>query len=425
MIIDNIFAIKSYQGSQRLPLFDAQAPLSTNPVYTGFISNIQAIYATQNTNGAVPIFYKTNNAPDTKSSLRFLEPQQSYYFISKANSVFPYSIPYLGNIIPAPYRNCPSVDVIPSKITLTRESGNYYYFNSDVSNLNIGYPYTYQVKVLNSNWPVSAHPTSGTITSSQLGNNIMSVIRFDWDNGVVDYNTFLPSGTNISQLDKKNLFALVEISLDAPQDLDCPKIVDLMLIQCNECLLDPTPTPTPTMTVTPTVTLTPTKTETPTPTPTKTETPTPTPTATITPTITPTKTVTPTITPTITPTNTITPTITPTLTLTPSITPSITPTKTPTPTPTPNFMNELTIVTSNISVSSNGITFTANAGDKLAFNAIVSPVSPPVTMNIVVGAQQVAQVVFAGEYIGRPFRFTRSSTGLSYNGIFASGFVYL
>lgn len=67
----------------------------------------------------------------------------------------------------------------------------------------------------------------------------------------------------MSQIDRNNLFAIVEVSLNSVQNLDCPKIVDLMLLQCNNCIPLPTPTPTPTATTTPTLTPTPTPTRTP------------------------------------------------------------------------------------------------------------------------------------------------------------------
>jgi len=266
MIIDNIFNIKTYAGSQALPLFNAPNTLATNPAYTTFLNNIFTIYGTQTVDGSIPVFYKTNNSPDPKSSLRALDPQQSYYFISKADAVLPYNIPYLGNLLPAPYRNCPTVDVIPSKVTLTASSGNYYYLINDVGNLNTAYPYTYEVKVLSTNWKVTTLAPSGTVASSQPTNTIISALRFDTDAGVTDYSTFLPPSTSSSQIDRNNLFAIVEVSLNSPQNIDCPKIVDLMLLQCNNCIPAPSPTPTPTVTTTPTLTPTPTPTRTPAPT---------------------------------------------------------------------------------------------------------------------------------------------------------------
>lgn len=349
MIIDNIFNIKTYAGSQALPLFNAPNTLATDPTYTAFINNIATIYGTQTVDGAIPIFYKTNNSPDPKSSLRSLDPQQSYYFISKADATLPYNIPYSGTLLPSPYRNCPTVDVIPSRVTLTSTSGNYYYLINDVGNLNIAYPYTYEVKVLSSNWKVTTLAASGTVASSQPTNTIISALRFDTDAGVTDYSTFLPPSTSSSQIDKNNLFAIVEVSLNSPQNIDCPKIVDLMLLQCNNCIPAASPTPTPTVTATPT----------------------------------------------------------------------LTPTPTPTKTPAPTFDSQLTIVASNTPVSANGISINASIGDRLDYSVISPRVGQGRAINIFVSAVQVGRVDYTSDYVGRPFRYYRASTGLTYLGTFS------
>ena len=252
MIIDNLFTIKTYLGSEALPLFNAPSGLANSSTYTTFMNNISTIYGTQNSNGSIPVFYKTNNTPDPKSSLLSLEPNKSYYFISKANSSFPYNIPYGGFMMPAPYNNCPSIDLIPQQISLNSSSGNYYYFNQDISNLNVGYEYVYKFTTLSSNWPVSYNPSSGLLCSSKNLNNIASVIRFDRDVNVNDYSLFLPSGVPASQLDRNNLFAVVQVSMESTSNISCPKVVDIITIGCNNCIPQPSPTPTATPTPTPT-----------------------------------------------------------------------------------------------------------------------------------------------------------------------------
>jgi len=241
------------------------------------------------------------------------------------------------------------VDVIPSRVTLTASSGNYYYLINDVGNLNTAYPYTYEVKVLSSNWKVTTLAPSGTVASSQPSNTIISALRFDTDAGVTDYSTFLPPSTSSSQIDRNNLFAIVEVSLNSPQNIDCPKIVDLMLLQCNNCIPAPSPTPTPTVTTTPT----------------------------------------------------------------------LTPTPTPTKTPAPTFDSQLTTVQNNTAVAANGITFTAGLQDRLDYTLISPRVGQARAVNIFVGATQVARVDYTSDYVGRSFRYYRSSTGLSYVGTFS------
>jgi hypothetical protein len=253
MIIDNIFAIKPYLGSLSLPLINPPTGLSSTATYTTFMTNISAIYSTQSNNGGIQVFYKTANSPDIRSTLTSLDPRQSYYFVSKTNASLPYSIPYSGALLnyTSP-STCTSLDIVPDRVVLTSTSGNFYYYGQNLSNLSIGEEYQYSFRVVESNWPIKIMPASGKLQSSQATNNFSALIRFDSDAGVTDYSSFLPAGTEIAQLDKKNLFAMVEVSVQPPNTIGCPKVVDILTIQCNSCL--PLPTPTPTVTPSPTPT---------------------------------------------------------------------------------------------------------------------------------------------------------------------------
>jgi len=257
MIIDNVFNIKTYLGSQALPVVNPPASLASDATYSTFISNISSIYGTQAINGSIPYLFKTGGVVDVNSTLKTLEPKQSYYFVSKSNAVFPYNIPYSGSLMPfTTYGNCPVVNLSSDIVVLTSTSGNHYYCNQNISNLNIGENYTYSFRVVDSNWPVTIFPSSGSLQSSQNVNNIGALIRFDNDSGVTDYSTFLPPRTSLSQLDKKNLFAVIEVSVTAPSNIGCPKVLDTFMMQCNSCV--PLPTPTPSVTPTPTPTPVPT-----------------------------------------------------------------------------------------------------------------------------------------------------------------------
>jgi hypothetical protein len=264
MIIDNVFNIKTYLGSEPLPLINAPVALASNSNYITFINNITAIYGTQAVNGAIPTFYKVGNLVDNNSSLKVLEPRKSYYFISKSNVTFPYNIAYSGLLMPfTSFENCPTVNLSNDIVTLTSTSGNYYYMNQNINNLNIGEDYKYSFKVVNSNWPITIVPTSGDLQSSQSANNVGAIIRFDNDANVTNYSTFLPPNTNLDQLDRNNLFGIIEVSVESPSNLGCPKFVDAFIIHCLSCIPARTPTPTPTSTLTPTPTTTPTPTPTP------------------------------------------------------------------------------------------------------------------------------------------------------------------
>ena len=184
---------------------------------------------------------------------------------------------------------------------------------------------------------------------------------------------------------------------------DCRIGEDVLTVIC-----DPAPSQTPTATTTPT--------NTPTVTPTKT--PTNTPTNTVTSSVTPSS-----VTQTPTPTVTTTPSVTPTNTGTPQPTNTMTPTNTRTPTPTPTnpFGNILTIISSYSPVSSNGVTFNGMIGDTLEFSTVSPRSGNAQSMNIVVSGNQVAQVDFASDYLGKTFRYYRASSGISYSGSFSSG----
>lgn len=183
---------------------------------------------------------------------------------------------------------------------------------------------------------------------------------------------------------------------------DCRVGEDILTVIC-----DPAPSQTPTATATPTNT----------PTGTPTSTPTNTPTNTVTSSVTPSS-----VTQTPTPTVTTTPSVTPTITGTPQPTNTMTPTNTRTPTPTPTnpFGNVLIIASSYSPVSSHGITFNGMVGDKLEFSTVSPRSGNAQTMNILVAGNQVAQVDFASDYIGKVFRYTRYSSGISYTAFFAN-----
>lgn len=253
MIIDNVFAIKPYLGSVALPLLNPPSGLMATSTYSTFMNNIVAIYSTQSSDGSIPVFYKTGNAVNVQSTLSALEPRQSYYFVSKNNVSLPYNIPHTGTLLSfSSPSTCTALDIIPDRVTMTSGSGNYYFYNQNLTNLTVGEPYSYGFKVLHSNWPITIVPMSGLVQSSQTTNNFSAVLRFDSDTGVTNYANFLPSGTDPNQLDKKNLFAMVEVSVQPPASVNCPKVVDVLTLVCNQCVPQPTPSPTPTPTPTPT-----------------------------------------------------------------------------------------------------------------------------------------------------------------------------
>ena len=98
MIITSRYFVFTYLGKDPLPLLEAPKNLSTDDLtkYNKFISSAQTIYTSQATNGLIPTFYKTNNAPDPNSSLKTLETNKSYYVIMNSNATYPVNILPVG-----------------------------------------------------------------------------------------------------------------------------------------------------------------------------------------------------------------------------------------------------------------------------------------------------------------------------------------
>lgn len=337
MLINSLYSINTYLGTESLSL-------CYNPEISSFLDNIVAIYGTQSIDGSIPLFINTDDGSDVRSSLCFLKPNESYFFILKTDSPLPLTIPHRGRLASiVPSKKCPSLNIIDHEVGLSTGNGNYFFYYQPVNNLEIGIEYTYYIEVLGSNWPIKIWNSQGTIKSSQTTNQISSLVSFDIDYEDTDYSQFLPSHSDIKDVDRDQVFAIIQTRIKSPESFNCRNITDFFILRCNRCLPEPfppTPTPTPTITKTPelspSASTTPTNTPTITPTKTITNTPTPTPTTTPTQTTTPTNTQTPTNSPSNTPSLSISPTIslTPTITNSPTVTSTVTPTETPTQTPT-------------------------------------------------------------------------------------------
>lgn len=333
MLINSLYSINTYLGTESLSL-------CYNPEISSFLDNIVAIYGTQSIDGSIPLFINTDDGSDVRSSLCFLKPNESYFFILKNDSPLPLAIPHRGRLASiVPSKKCPSLNVIDHEVGLSTGNGNYFFYYQPVNNLEIGIEYTYYIEVLGSNWPIKIWNSQGTIKSSQTTNQISSLVSFDIDYEDTDYSQFLPSHSNIKDVDRDQVFAIIQTRIKSPESFNCRNITDFFILRCNRCLPEPfppTPTPTPTITKTPELSPSASTTPTNTPTITPTKTITNTPTSTTTPTTTPTNTQTPTNSPSNTPSLSISPTIslTPTITNSPTVTSTVTPTETPTQTPT-------------------------------------------------------------------------------------------
>lgn len=245
----------------------------------------------------------------------------------------------------------PSSSISSSDITLSAD--HYYYCSPIITGMVPGESYTYTINSVGGNWPVLCWPTTGKVSSSKGYEAIDIAISFcpklsyclpGTPNLLPNYT--LTADYNQSYADK-NLFTILNISVQQDSYPFINAISDQLSIRCNGCLPQPTPSPTTT--------------------------------------------------------------------------------PTPTPTPMPLFDTSLIITSNSVLVASAAsITLAASYLDKLEFNTIIDSAIPVIIMDLYIGASQVASVTYPGNvYNNKPFRFTLSSTGIKYTGIFKEGSVTL
>jgi hypothetical protein len=253
MVITNEFNIERYIGKDPLPLLSAPSNISSELLakYNTFISNISTIYGTQNSNGSIPVFYKSaNNTPNPNSTLTSLQSGEEYYFISRSSSTFPYDIPAIGGAISNPTVTptcdsrspcCPSVFFNNSTVSLSGPPENTYaYISASVTGLIPGKVYTYNYSSVAANWPAKITPISGTLLPSSGVESIDSIF------------TFCPSTTDCpgcfpyvldcypdKDIVKKNIYSILELKVSGPNSSSCDVVADRITIRCNKCLPEP------------------------------------------------------------------------------------------------------------------------------------------------------------------------------------------
>jgi hypothetical protein len=247
MLINNEFAIERYNGQSPLTLLNPPTNMdsTTTQQYNLFMSNIVTIYGSQNSNGSLPVFFKSaNGTPNTSSTLTQLEVGQEYYFISKNSISFPYAIPSIGGPSVSSCETlepcCPVVAFTSDNITLSGPPESIYaYPVARVSGLIPGNEYSYSFESVAANWPSKISPISGTFVAKSYSENIDSVFSFCPTSG--DCNNYFTHTTD-SNINKdyaqKNIFSNIKIKLYPAQNSDCPIMTDNILIKCNKCLPD-------------------------------------------------------------------------------------------------------------------------------------------------------------------------------------------
>lgn len=150
----------------------------------------------------------------------------------------------------------PSSSLISSDITLI--SDHYYYFSPLITGMIPGESYTYTINSMGGNWPILCWPTTGTVSSSKGYKAIDIAVSF-----CPKLSYCLPGTPNLlsnysltadynQTYANKNLFTILNISVQQDNYPFTNAVSDQLSIRCNECLPLPTPSPTATPTPTPT-----------------------------------------------------------------------------------------------------------------------------------------------------------------------------
>lgn len=227
MIINSEYTIAQYDGKMDLALTGVYpAPHITigsiqDTQYRTFINNIKAIYASQQEDGTIPIFYKNsdNTINTSGSTLTSLKSSESYYFVSYSEdpntqnkTIFPYTIPSLSgtvcgtadgalvnfdhaSVLYVPTDGCAT----PLPITAT------------VSNTINGYQYYFDTKIVSTGNNSRIYPSGGSVVCN---NN---------ENGKIALSVLL-NGENS---------AVLELSLKTSQD-DSIICTDTMALVCGD-----------------------------------------------------------------------------------------------------------------------------------------------------------------------------------------------
>lgn len=382
-ILDRLYNIKLYKSKDSLNLLEPPTPrFSGDPLvkdWYNLINNIELIYNDKNIDNQYfnTITNISGTIPNKDSTIKQLIPNNTYYFILKADANLPINLPSTSRktnlASPALIDSLKKLDVANSFTSKLLNNAEISYVTiidslyKDIQNFKKNQRYSEkleQAKILldMTNKEYRENDICSQLTISETHDCYNEYIWSENTEYSFDPSINLPSGINnnsseITLSDIEQYLGRINIPLnnlpplgdneeityefkiiDSDQAYDIYPASGSIVPSLNESNISailnlmPTPTVTPTVSITPTNTPTISVTQTVTASPTLTRTPTTTATPTNTPTISATPTVTPTITTTSTPTISISATATPTLTPTISETPTNTPTISVSPT---------------------------------------------------------------------------------------------
>lgn len=254
-----------YNAEESLDLINAPNQESDYALYTrynSFINGVLAIYGTQKNDGTIPVFWTTQNTDstlryaDSKSTLKKLDPQQTYYIIAVSNDHLPLTIPhpvgsteFLKNNISnnsstklINFNNNVKINPSYKNIQLDDSTENTHFFNIEISGLIPNYSYAYNIKPIFSNWPCDFSKLSGSIdvggpvdANGYTSSNIKSFFEYKYCNDLSQCYESVPytliDRNNPSYIN--NIFSIFELEILQNNN----KILsDSFTITCNECI---------------------------------------------------------------------------------------------------------------------------------------------------------------------------------------------
>jgi hypothetical protein len=246
MNITSQYFLAYYAGNQELDLISPPASITSDnrlyAEYNRFIDGISTIYASQDSTGSIPVFWTVPSnygyAASSQSTLKKLQPKQSYYFIVRDESYLPLHIPQVGGTIQGltDLNKLPYIEPVPN-ITLDKSNGNYAYLQFNISGLQPYEQYSYKFNNISSNWPTIIHPLSGTIKPSDTIASISAVANLcktsgdcSSDSNLLNY-TIDSHGVNLD-----NLYSIFNLEIQPISFSGLSVNSNSVRLQCKSCL---------------------------------------------------------------------------------------------------------------------------------------------------------------------------------------------
>jgi hypothetical protein len=253
MNITSQFSLLHYNGKASLNLMSIPTSFNNDNLlsayYNNFINSISTIYDSQDSNGAIPVFWTElsgyNRIPSPDSTLTSLIPDKSYYVIALNDNVLPLQVPAVSGTLdttsltkPSPVIVWPTSDKLSADITLTGINNNYAYFSTTINNLIPNEVYQYVFSGIDANWPTVISPISGLLKPSKSSLDIESVLNFCPSSGGCESHPGLLSSTieNVAHYQYNDLFSILSLSVEPISYTGVEPVSDQLTVRCRNCL---------------------------------------------------------------------------------------------------------------------------------------------------------------------------------------------